>query len=145
MFSSGPGRLCNTEAIASRQPPPVVSSSLLGIWLDPEATRDSDSPIPAPWSQAPHWGRDRKHSALRVCQKQPAGESIDRKNSYLTATAMNGRWVQQDAFLPYRVEVRLSHSATLCNPLQPYPPLDDHPPYRLTYLEHYCVRTNSPC
>lgn len=27
-------------------------------------------------------------------------------------------WVQQDA-LPYRVEVRLSHSAALCNPLQP--------------------------
>lgn len=87
--------------------------------------------------------KEQKHKALRVCQKQPPGESVDRKNSSLTATASTGSCVQQDA-LPYRVEVRLSHSATLCNPLQPSP-LDDNLLHRLAYRDYYCVRTNSPC
>lgn len=88
--------------------------------------------------------KEQKVNALRVCQEQPRSESIDRKNSSLAATASTGSCVQQDA-LPYRVEVRLSHSATLCNPLQPSPPLDDNLLHRLAYQDYYCVRIKRPC
>lgn len=75
-------------------------------------------------------------------KKHPPSESADRKNSYLTATASTASWMQQDA-LPYRVEAHLSHSATLCNPLQPSPH-DDHPLHHLARLDYYCVRAGSP-
>lgn len=106
--------------------------------------RDGGSPIPVARSRTAHERRNRDTVPFESVKSSQASESIDRKNSSLAATASAASCVQQDA-LPYRVEVRLSHSATLCNPLQPSPPLDYSPLHRLACPDYYCVRTNSPC
>lgn len=123
---------------------PASARTLITTCSNCEAVPVRVAPPFGPTVSAATQEKEQKHKALRVCQKQPASKSVDRKNSSLTATASTGSCVQQDA-LPYRVEVRLSHSATLCNPLQPDPPVDDNLLHRLAYRNCYCVRTDSPC
>lgn len=71
-----------------------------------------------------------------VKSSQPANRLIVKIVLWLQPLLLPS-WVQQDA-LPYRVEVRLSHSAALCNPLQPSPPLDDSP---LSTVQPTCAIT----